>query len=102
MIDSVSHFRQKKLSSRQPLFQIPGNLGQIELGSRSRGRENVIRFDRFESPHALMLARPTSEAWMLDIDSSKHAGLGLGRCQAEVEALAVKNEERQAGCARCE
>jgi hypothetical protein len=96
MIDSVSHFYQKKLRLLQLLFEVPRNLGEIDLGSRASVIDSVIRFSRFKSPHALMLASPASEARVLDIYTSKDADLTVGRCQAEIESLAVENEERKA------
>jgi len=101
MIDSVSHLGQKKLRLLQLLFEVPRNLGEIDLGSRTSAIDDVIRFSRFKSPHALMLASPASKARMLDIYSSKDADLALGGCQAEIESLAVKNEERKARRLRC-
>jgi len=48
-----------------------------------------------------MLASSASEAGMPNIDSTKDADLALSGCQAEIEPLAVKNEERKARRVHC-
>ncbi len=93
MIDSVSHLGQKKLRLLQLLFEVPRNLGEIDLGSRTSAIDDVIRFSGFKAPHALMLASPASKARMLDIYSSKDADLALGGCQAGYRELKLPHFE---------